>query len=243
MAVDRFHVLAQRIRRLLGGIDLLVLISMLTVVGGASVFLAIADEVLEGETARIDEQILLAFRTPENHGDAIGGPGIEELVRDVTALGGVAIIGLVTISTVGFLVMSRKTHAALLVLGATVGGQLLSAGLKELYARPRPAIVPHLMHASQASFPSGHSLLAAVTYLTLGALLARLVDRPGLKLYIIGIAVTITVLVGLSRVYLGVHYPTDVLAGWVAGLAWAILCWEVARWLQRRGMVEPAIKP
>jgi undecaprenyl-diphosphatase len=235
--------LGRRAREAVGGIDLLVMLSILAVVGGGWGFLEIADEVVEGETARVDERILLALRNPDDPSDPIGGPTIEELVRDLTALGGVAIIGLVTASAVGFLLMDRKFHAAILVLVATVGGQLLSSALKGLYDRPRPSVVPHLMHASQASFPSGHSLLAAVTYLTLGALLARLVDRPALKVYIVAVAVTLTGLVGLSRIYLGVHYPTDVLAGWCAGMAWAILCWEVARWLQRRGMVEESIEP
>lgn len=239
---ERFMDLVRRARDAVGGIDLVVMLSILAVVGGAWGFLEIADEVVEGDTEKVDERILLALRDPADPSDPIGGPRVEELVRDLTAMGGVAIIGLVTASTVGFLLMDRKYHAAVLVLVATVGGQLVSSTLKGLYDRPRPSVVPHLMHASQASFPSGHSLLAAVTYLTLGALLARLVERPALKLYIVAVAATITALVGLSRVYLGVHYPTDVLAGWCAGMAWAILCWEAARWLQRRGMVEESIE-
>ncbi|RUL86956.1 phosphatase PAP2 family protein [Tautonia sociabilis] len=239
----RISALIGQAKKALGGIDALLLVSILAVVGGGWIFLELADEVEEGDTLPLDERILLAFRNPEDPADPLGGPVVEELVRDLTALGGVAIIGLVTAASVGFLAMDRKYHAAVLVLVATVGGQLLSAALKGLYDRPRPDVVPHLMHASQASFPSGHSLLAAVTYLTLGALMARLVDRPALKLYIIAVAALIAGMVGVSRVYLGVHYPTDVLAGWAVGLSWAILCWEVARRLQRRGMVEPTIEP
>ncbi|WP_206352361.1 phosphatase PAP2 family protein [Tautonia rosea] len=223
------------------GMDRVVFLSIIAVVGGGWLFLAIADEVVEGESARFDEAVLLMFRNPENPEDAIGGPEIEELIRDLTALGGVAIISLVTISAVVFLIMDRKGHAAVLVLLATVGGQLISSGLKAYYDRPRPEIVPHLMHAARGSFPSGHSLLAAVTYLTIGALLAQMVTQRRLKVFILGVAVIITMMVGVSRIYLGVHYPTDVLAGWTLGFIWATLCAQVAQWLRQRGMVEQAI--
>ncbi|MEW4570779.1 phosphatase PAP2 family protein [Tautonia sp. JC769] len=224
------------------GIDRLVFVAILVVVGGGWLFLALADEVVEGESDRFDRAVVRMFRTAEDPGDAIGGPEIEELVRDLTALGGVAVITLVTASAVGFLVMDRKGHAAILVLVATVGGQLISSGLKAYYDRPRPEIVPHLMHAARGSFPSGHSLLAAVTYLTIGALMAQMVRRRRLKVFIIGVALVITMMVGVSRVYLGVHYPTDVLGGWTLGLIWATLCSLAAQWLQRRGMVEREIE-
>lgn len=223
------------------GIDRLVFLSILVVVGGGWLFLSLADEVVEGESDRFDQAVVRMFRTADDPADAIGGPEIEELIRDLTALGGVAVITLVTVSAVAFLAMDQKGHAAILVLVATVGGQLISSGLKAYYDRPRPEIVPHLMHAASASFPSGHSLLAAVTYLTIGALMTQMVSRRRLKVFIIGVALLITMLVGVSRVYLGVHYPTDVLAGWTLGLIWATLCSLAAQWLQRRGMVEPTI--
>ena len=240
---ERIKAAARQAPRAVGGVDLALLLSMFAVVVGVGAFLKLAEEVSEGETDRIDSGILLALRDADNPEDPIGPPWFEEAVRDVTSLGGVALIGLSTLAVAGFLLMDGKWHAAVLVLVATGGGQAISAVLKGFYDRPRPDVVPHLMHASMASFPSGHSLLAAVTYLTLGTLMARLVERQALKLYIIGVAVLATALVGASRVYLGVHFPTDVLGGWALGLAWAILCGLAARLLQHRGMVEESVEP
>ncbi|MBM3856033.1 MAG: phosphatase PAP2 family protein, partial [Verrucomicrobia bacterium] len=119
-----------------------------------------------------------------------------------------------------------------------LSGLVLSTMLKYFFGRPRPDVVPHLSPAALASFPSGHSMLSAIVYLALGTLLARLVSEMRLKLYILGMALTLTFLVGASRIYAGVHYPSDVLAGWTAGLVWAVLCWLAARYLQERGSVE-----
>jgi undecaprenyl-diphosphatase len=128
--------------------------------------------------------------------------------------------------------------AALFVLVAIAGGVILSEGLKHLFARPRPELVAHMVEVQTASFPSGHAMLSAVTLLTLGALLARIQSRKRLKAYVIAIAILLTLLIGASRVYLGVHWPTDVLAGWCAGAAWAMACWLLALWLQNRGRIE-----
>jgi undecaprenyl-diphosphatase len=118
---------------------------------------------------------------------------------------------------------------ALLLLLSVAGGWLISNGLKLGIARPRPDIVPHLIDVSDLSFPSGHAMLSAVTYLTLGALLSGMQRDRALKIYVVSIAVSLTVLVGISRVYLGVHYPSDVLGGWCAGAVWAVVCWRVSR--------------
>ena len=138
----------------------------------------------------------------------------------------------------GFLLLSRKYQALAMLLLCIGGGLLLSTLLKDIIDRPRPNVVPRLSYVATTSFPSGHSMLSAIVYLTLGTFLARLVQPLRLKLYFLFVAMMLSVLVGLSRVYLGVHYPTDVLAGWAAGLAWAVLCWLLARYLQHRGTVE-----
>ncbi len=139
---------------------------------------------------------------------------------------------------VGSLFVDEKRAAAWLVLASVAGGTLLSVILKLVFARPRPDAVPHLITVSSASFPSGHAMLSAVVYLTLGALLSRVEGPPRVKIYVLSIAVLLTLMIDMSRVHLGVHWPTDVLGGWCAGAAWATLCWRIALALQRRGEVE-----
>lgn len=198
----------------------------------------LAEEVLEGDTAAFDRTIFLIFRKPADPASTIGPLWLKEMARDLTALGSTVVLGLVFVSVLGYLVLVRKRAAALLVLGAVLGGQFLSTLLKMLFERSRPDLVPDAPHVFTASFPSGHAMLSAVTYLTLGALLARVQPHRYARVYLLVLAITLTVLVGVSRVYIGVHWPTDVLAGWCVGSAWAMLCWTAAIWLQRRGQLE-----
>ena len=202
-------------------------------------FAALAGEVMEGETLAFDRRILLALRNPANLADPIGPSWVEEVARDFTGLGGHAILGLMTLATLAYLLMTRRRGAFWLVVAAIGGGMVASALLKIGFDRPRPDLVPHGARVYTASFPSGHAMLSAVTYLTLGALLARLHKPRPVKLFFLGLAVVLTVLVGCSRVFLGVHWPSDVLAGWCGGAAWAGLCWYAALLLQRKGKVEP----
>lgn len=202
------------------------------------VFIEVADEVREGESRAYDEAILRSLRTPEDAAVPRGPLWLRESSRDITALGGGTVVAFVTLAVLGFLLLRRKLALTLLVLAATAGGGLLSALLKDAFGRDRPSHIPHLMEVTSPSFPSGHSMLAAVIYLTLAALLGRTTQRRREKYYILGVAVIIVILVGLSRMYLGVHYPTDVLAGWSAGIVWAVFCASVARWLQQKGQVE-----
>ena len=219
-----------------GTMSLVVLIGVLVAVGGTWAFIEIADEVTEGDTQKFDDWALQALRKPD--GTPIGPRWMHEAGRDLTALGGVMVLSLFTFGVAGYLLMVRKYHAMWLVIIATFGGLIVSTILKRSFDRDRPDIVPHLSHVYTSSFPSGHSMLSAVVYLTLGSLLARLAPNYKVKLYFIGLALFLTSLVGVSRVYMGVHYPTDVLAGWTAGCVWATLCYIVARQLQIRGKVE-----
>ena len=222
----------------LGWHHLTILTFMLSVCGMLWMFLWLSGEVMEGDTRAFDRMLLLAMRTPENLADPVGPAWLEFAASDITSLGGYPVLVLVTLAVIGFLLIVGKRHAALLVVVAIGGGTLLSSGLKGLFDRPRPDLVPHAVEVYTMSFPSGHATLSAVTYLTLGALLARVQPRRRVKAYLLSVAVLLAVLIGASRVYLGVHWPTDVLAGWCVGAAWAMLCWTVATWLQRRGEVE-----
>jgi undecaprenyl-diphosphatase len=220
-----------------------VLVSIALAAAGLVLFAQLADEVIEGETHAFDEAVLLALRHAGDPSDAIGPGWFEDVMRDFTALGSLGVLMLLTAAVTGFLILQGKRHAALLVVVAIGGGILVSTLTKLGFDRPRPDLVPHGATVYTTSFPSGHSMMAAVTYLTLGALLARVQPQRRLKVYLLGLAVTITVLVGFSRVYLGVHWPTDVLAGWALGAAWALLCWAIALWLQLRGKVETGAEP
>jgi undecaprenyl-diphosphatase len=201
-------------------------------------FAELADDALEGDTRAFDRWLLLALRNPADLADPLGPVWFEEVMRDITALGSTVILVFLSFASAGFLWLSGRPRAALLVLGAIGGGFALAYGFKAGFERPRPDLVAHGAEVMTASFPSGHATLSAVTYLTLGALLARVQPQRSLKLYLIGLAVLVTIAVGLSRVYLGVHWPTDVLAGWALGSAWALFCWAFALWLQRRGRIR-----
>jgi undecaprenyl-diphosphatase len=205
-------------------------------------FVEITDEVLEGTTASLDEKILLALRSPVDAADPLGPLWFEEMARDITAFGGIGVLALFTALAAGFLVLQRKRRTAIYLLVATGGGIVVSILLKAGFDRPRPDLVPHGQAVYTSSFPSGHSMLSAVTLLTIGALLASAQPNLRLKIYLLSVAVLLTLLVGFSRVYLGVHWPTDVLAGWTAGAAWALLCWVGAEHLGHREAADPAIR-
>jgi undecaprenyl-diphosphatase len=158
--------------------------------------------------------------------------------RDFTALGGVGVLTLMTVAAALYLLLDGKRHAALFVILAIASGITISFLLKSGFDRPRPDLVPHGSIVYTSSFPSGHSMMSAVVYLTLGTLLARIQARRRIKAYLLFLAALVTVAVGVSRIYLGVHWPSDVLAGWAAGAGWAMAWWALAVWLQRRGQVE-----
>ena len=213
--------------RELGGPIVLGIISMVTLV-----FVWLGAEVGEGETRGFDSAILLALRQPGDLARPIGPHWLQLAMLDLTALGGGTVLVLVTLLVTGSLLVQRKRAHALFIAVAVASGGALSALLKAGYARPRPALVAHLVEVTSPSFPSGHAMNSAIVYLTLGVLLARAVPGRRFKAYVLWVGVLLTLIVGASRVYLGVHWPTDVIAGWAIGSAWAGLGWLVAEQLR-----------
>ena len=201
-------------------------------------FLALASEVMEGDTTTLDTRILVALRKSDDPSRPIGPSWVENSLLDLTAIGGPTVLGLVVVAVVGFLVLQTRYHTAIVVLATAASGELVNSVLKNVFLRPRPDVVPHLRNVTTSSFPSGHAMESAIIYLTLGAMLMRLSERRITKVYSMGIAIALTLLVGISRVYLGVHYPTDVIAGWMFGFFWASLCWIVAKRFERETGVE-----
>ncbi len=202
-------------------------------------FFSLSRAVVKGRTADFDRRILLAMREPGNLSDPVGPRWVEEVGRDFTALGGVAVITLLVGSVTAFFWLASMHRAAVYVAVACLGAIVLSSLFKRAFERPRPDLVPHGSFVYTSSFPSGHSTMSAAVYLTLGMVASRFVPRRRLKVLFMAVAVFVTGAVGVSRVYLGVHWPSDVLAGWSVGAAWALVCWCAALWLQDYGVLEP----
>ncbi len=213
----------------LPGREPIVLIALLLIAVGAWGFTWLSAEVFEGSTGSFDRWAVLAMRNPHDLTQPIGPPWLAEVGRDVTAIGSVTMIGITILAAAGFLTVNRNYRRMLVLLISTTSGMGLSVFLKSAFDRPRPDIVPHLTQVYTSSFPSGHSMMSAVVYLTLAVLIAPVLQKFWLRFYIYALASSVTILVGLSRIYLGVHYPTDVLAGWAAGLVWALACWMLDR--------------
>ncbi|QLF71482.1 phosphatase PAP2 family protein (plasmid) [Peteryoungia desertarenae] len=222
----------------LGDREWTLVLALLVVAAALWGFVELVDEVIEGETGAVDEALLLAFRSAEDPAVPLGPDWLKEMMRDFTALGGVGILTLLTFAVAGYVTLLGKPKAALAILISVGGGVIISTLIKAGIDRPRPDLVPHGSYVSSASFPSGHSMMATVVYLTLAVIVARVRPRWRQRVYVLSWAILATLLVGVSRIYLGVHWPSDVLAGWTVGSAWAILCWTIMIHLQRRRQIE-----
>ncbi len=225
-------------QRFSGYLELDVLATFFVFAAASFTFLKLLSEMREGDTGSADQAILLALRDPNDLSNPIGPDWVETMCRDLTSLGSPTVLTLITIAAVSYLWIDGKRATAFFAALSIIGGAVLVSLLKFGFARPRPDLVSHLVNVNSFSFPSGHATMATVTYLTIGALLARVQKRRRMKLYVLAVASILVLLVGFTRVYLGVHWPTDVLAGWCIGTAWAAGCWLVATWLQHRGAIE-----
>ena len=233
--MPRFHDLL----RSAGWREFVLLLALAVICGCILIFVGVTDVVREGELHETEIRWMRHLRSAEDPSRPIGPLWLEHWSRDITALGSGAVLTLMTLLVAGYLLIDRGYASAVLLLVSVGGGTVLITSLKGFFDRDRPSVVPHLTDAFFKSYPSGHSMMSSVVYLTVAVLLARTMHRRRSKVYCVSAALFLSFLVGLSRVYLGVHYPTDVLAGWAGGIAWALLCWLTAYWLQKRGKVEP----
>ncbi|AQT67604.1 phosphatidylglycerophosphatase B [Anaerohalosphaera lusitana] len=220
------------------GSEIMIFAAMVICAGGLWGFIEVVDEVYESDTQPMEEKILQTFRDPEDPAAMRGPDWLRKTVQSISATGNSTVLILVVLVTCGYLFISGNHKAMWTVLITVCGGAFLVFALKGLFDRPRPDIVPHLAEVTTASFPSGHAAISTIVYATLGAVVCRVLPTHTLRIYTIAVAATMAFLIGCSRVLVGVHYPTDVLGGWMLGLAWAAACWLVVLYLQRRGMVE-----
>ena len=218
--------------------DSRILVTFLAIAAASLGMILLFSEVAEGDIFAVDKMILFGLRHADDPSMPIGPHWLLSAVVGWTSLGSAAVLTLITVVAVGYLLAISKRSTAAFVAASIIGGAVLSGVIKATLARARPEIVPHLVHVTSPSFPSGHSMNSAIVYLTLAVLIARSEKRRRVQTYLIGVATVLTVIVGITRVYLGVHWPSDVLAGWTVGAMWAATCSLAAREFQRRGHID-----
>lgn len=219
--------------------EIAALSALFVVALGVMTFVELADDMTEADGRAFDLAVLLAMR-PNGSTDGWGPSWLETAALDLTSLGGIAVLTLFAAIVILFLFLQRKRLSALLLLTGLGGGVMLSEGLKSVFGRDRPPQAFQAVETINASFPSGHALLSAVFYLSIGVMLTRAFPQRRFKAYVLGVAVVLTLIVGLTRIYLAAHWATDVLAGWSVGAAWAMTLWLVAYAVQRRQLVHHA---
>jgi undecaprenyl-diphosphatase len=211
------------------GLEIRVLLAWFSIVGALWAFLALGNEISEGETGALDRQLIGLLRTSSNGGEPIGPVWFKESMRDVTALGGFTFLSLMTIVAVLSLLLHRKRREGIIIAATAISSQASIEIFKFLYERPRPAPILLQPLASTNSFPSGHTTESTTIFLTVATVIASLEVNDGTKILAYAIAIFAMIAVGFSRVYLGMHWPTDVLGGWVLGTAWALAAWTALR--------------
>lgn len=239
MPTSKLIPLALRVVRL-AHTELAALGALLIIGVGAVTFTDLAGDMREGDGQAFDQAVLSWLRPYADPTRPWGPWWLKEAAADLTSLGGISVLGLFATVVVLFLVIQKKRLSAVLLVLGLIGGVLLSEGLKAVFQRERPPVANQAVETINASFPSGHALLSAVFYLSLGVMLSRAFPQRRLKAYVLGVAIAMTVLVGVTRVYLGAHWATDVFAGWSVGAAWAMALWLVSYAVERRQKVHHA---
>lgn len=239
MALSAFTWIKQRTPKPVLGLARLVrseameLVAVALIAGALLAFAAIADEMQEAPGRTFDLWVLQTLHPGPNLRDAIGPRWLEHAMLDLTSIGSVAVLASVSVIAIGYLLIERHASRAFALVLALVGGLALSETLKLVFERSRPPDAYRAAEVVNASFPSGHALLSTVVYLSLGAMLARAMPKRELRFYVMAVAILLALAVGATRIYLGVHWTTDVLAGWCLGASWATACWLVERTIRR----------
>ncbi|WP_245162422.1 phosphatase PAP2 family protein [Brevundimonas sp. AJA228-03] len=205
---------------------------------GTVTFVGLADDMTEADGQAFDQAILHWMQPVA--GQPRGPWWLHEAATDLTSLGGIAVLTLFAVVALGILLILRKRLSALLLVVGLAGGVGLSEGLKAMFGRERPPADFQAVETLNASFPSGHALLSTVFYLTVAVMMTRAFPRRRLKAYVLGVGMVFALMVGLTRVYLGAHWATDVMAGWCVGAAWAMALWLVSYAVERRQAVHHA---
>lgn len=218
--------------------EIAALSALLIIALGVMTFVEVADDMTEADGQMFDQAVLHWLQPVA--GQPRGPWWLHEAAADLTSLGGISVLTLFAVIAFSFLLIQRKRLSALLLVVGLIGGVALSEGLKALFERARPPAAYQAVETLNASFPSGHALLSTVFYLTLGVMLTRAFPQKRFKAFVLGSAILIALLIGLTRVYLGAHWASDVIAGWCAGAAWAMALWLVAYAVERRQAVHHA---
>jgi len=235
MATSRIPIFLRRMLRI-ARTEIAAVTALFVVALGVMTFVEVADDMTEADGQAFDQAVLTWMQPVA--GEPRGPWWLQEAAADLTSLGGISVLGLFAVIAITFLLIQRKRLSALLLVLGLAGGVALSEGLKALFERERPPAAFQAVETLNASFPSGHALLSTVFYLTLGVMLTRAFPRAHLKAFVLGAAMTVTLLIGLTRVYLGAHWASDVFAGWCAGAAWAMALWLAAYAIGRRQAVR-----
>jgi undecaprenyl-diphosphatase len=197
-------------------------------------FLAVAAAMVSGLTRGFDEGLILMLRRPGDITRPVGPHWLAMAVTDLTGLGSIAILTVVVLGAVGLLVARKRSREAAMLFCASGSGLILLNILKVVFGRPRPPVAMHVVEVGNSSFPSGHAMLSAIVYLSLAMVFARGAEGESEGRFAVAAGVLVTLMVGVSRVYLGVHWPTDVIAGWALGAAWAMLWSLIAGFVANR---------
>ena len=191
-------------------------------------FAAIAYLVSTDATTAFDLSVMSHFIERGETVSPLGPPWVEEIFLELTALGGGTVLTLVALLVLTGLFITRQRGAGLTLMATLFSGTIIPYGLKFLFDRPRPDLVAHLDRTFTASFPSAHATVSMIYWISIATIIARFIDHAILRRFIYYSAFSLVILIGLSRIYLGVHWPSDVVAGWLLGLAWAAFCWLLA---------------